>query len=48
MIMQKSPMEVFYKKAVLKNLATFIEKHLCRNFRLQACNIIEGTVMQIT
>ena len=29
MIMQKQSPEIFYKKAVLKNFAIFIGKHLC-------------------
>ena len=32
--LQKQPPEVFHKKAVLKNFALFIRKHLCRSLFL--------------
>ena len=33
-LMEKQPLEVFYKKTILKNFAKFKEKHLCQNLFL--------------
>ena len=41
---QKKPPEMFYQKAVLKNVVIFTGKNLCWNFfliKLQACNFIK-------
>ena len=37
-IIKKQPPEVFYKKDILKTLAKFTTKHLCRSHFFMACN----------
>ena len=41
--MQKQPPEVFYEKAVVKNLAILTEKHLCESlFNSEYCKIFKS------
>ena len=46
--MQKQPLEVFYKKAVLKNLALFTGKYLCWSFLFNSeyCEISKSTYFE--